>query len=31
MLTLLDAAHGGRSLPVTTTCERPERVDHRIL
>lgn len=31
MLTLLDAAHGGRSLPVATTCERPERVDHRIL
>lgn len=30
MLTLLDAAHGGRSLPVTTRCERPERVDHRI-
>jgi predicted dehydrogenase len=27
MLTLLDAAHSGRSLPVTTTCERPERVD----
>ncbi|MFJ2827881.1 Gfo/Idh/MocA family protein [Streptomyces sp. NPDC087263] len=27
MLTLLDAAHGGRSLPVNTTCERPERVE----
>jgi hypothetical protein len=26
MLTLLDAAHEGRALPVATTCERPAPV-----
>lgn len=31
MLTLLDAADAGRSLRVTTTCERPARVDLSLL